>query len=274
MTAHKLGIVVVSYHSTPDLTAFCEALIQTAPKIPVVVNIVSVETSEEETIVAEGLVLRLHQAGLTAFSTDHRDNCGYAVACNQGIADLTAFETSLDTYVLMNADTRITPGSLEHCVGTLWSKDDWGILGPRQLDDSGRITHAGIFGTNEIPRHRGWHEQTRAYQDIRDDCVTVSGSIYFVKRPVWEALRDCPSYRRIDPRSTGAFLVTFLYFEETFASYHATAHGYKIVYDGEITMIHKWHGAMGPAGTDGTRTFIESKKRFVEACEAHAIPHD
>jgi hypothetical protein len=89
-------------------------------------------------------------------------------------------------------------------------------------------------------------------------------------------LSECPHYRAIDPASEGAMLTTHLYYEESWVSAHAHSHGHRVVYVGDATMEHRWHGAIGPAGLDGTNLFRESKAKFVHACESHdpAIDHD
>ena len=189
---HRLGLAVaVSYHSLDDLTGFCESLIDAAPQIPVFLDIVSVEATEEERRVTQRLAWDVRTVVELAGTENHHDNVGYGKACNAAAADLAPY---VDTFALFNADTRLMKGALEHCVETLWSDDSYGILGPRQIDERSRLTHAGIFGTLDNPSHRGWMQATRAYQDIRDDCVTVSGSAYFVKKPVWDHLTQCPIY--------------------------------------------------------------------------------
>lgn len=276
---HVLGIVVVSYHSNADLIDFCRSLREADPKVPYYLNIQLVEVTQEEHRVGTGLVEAMGNHALRAGLSSHLTNVGYSGACNDGAfwAELVS-QDAIDTYAFLNADTLITPGSLESCVETLFDSARHGVLGPRQVDQRNRITHAGIYGSNTHPAHRGWHELASdgRYSDVRDDCVTVSGSAYFVRASVWDELRDCPTYRQVDPASRGAFLLTPHFYEETWCSYHATAHGYKVVYNGNATIVHKWQGATPtPEGKARVqRLFFESRELFRSACDLHGIPHD
>jgi GT2 family glycosyltransferase len=233
-------------------------------------NVIVVDARPGETEAAVALVdtdfLRTRSQVITL-----EDNVGYARACNDG-ALWSALDPEVDTYVFFNADTELRPGVLESCLELLWSRDDYAVVGPRQVNRRGQITHAGIFGPHKGPQLRGWLTR-EGFEDVRDDLYSVSGSMYFIKRDVWDELAACPEYRQIDPDSEGAFLTTFLYHEETWCSVHALAHGYKIAYNGSVTAIHNWHGAIGQLESEGT-FFKDSKARFVEACQAHGIEHN
>lgn len=200
---------------------------------------------------------------------EHNSNVGYSYACNMAAAESTA-----DVLAFFNADTRLLSGTIEPLYFNLMTHDDWGVIGPRQVDDNGLLTHAGILGTNENPLMRGWMKKdSSAFCDVRDDAVSVMGSAYFVKRECWEELRSCPLYRAVHPEAAGAFLPTPHYYEETFCSYHATAHNWKVVYYGLSKMIHRWHKA-SPVGGHADAQFKISQKIFREACDAHGIPRD
>jgi hypothetical protein len=141
------------------------------------------------------------------------ENTGYARACNFA----ASFGCDHDVLGLFNADIILTPDSVDECVTALLSQPDWAVLGPRQVDSKGRITHAGIVGTQAAPRHRGWHRADRGqFTDVLDDVPTVSGAAYFIKRHVWDELTSCPIYRRSAPEALGAFLPTKHFHEETF----------------------------------------------------------
>lgn len=165
-------------------------------------------------------------------------NVGYARACNAG-----ALGGENDVILLANADTQLSSG-FEQCYEALMAHDDWGVLGPRQVDQQNRVTAGGIFGTDTSIGQRGWHEPDNGqYSDIRDDAKSVSGSLYFIKRSVWGELTSCSVLQDFQPDGEGAFLHTPHYYEETACSYHARAHGYKIVYYGPVKMLHHWHAA-------------------------------
>lgn len=191
-------------------------------------------------------------------------NRGYGYACNLG-----ARLHSREAIAFFNADIEITAGSMELCYDTLLIDDGIGIVGPKQVNRQGQIVHAGIFGTQAAPRHRGWKERDRGqYEDVLD-AVTVSGSAYFVKRECWNELMRCP----LNPCGRGAFLETRHYYEETWCSYHAADHGWRAVYQGHAVMKHKWHAA-SPVGGWADKLARESQAVFREACDQHGIDRD
>ena len=262
-----LDLVVVSYHSTIDLWNWCSSLDAVREEVPMSVTIVLVEAREDEVAEAEKMVDFLGCLGATVVAIPA--NCGYNRACNLG-ATLGTY----DTIALFNADTRLMAGALKRCHEVLWSQDDLGIVGPRQVDEQGKITAAGIFGTLDHPKHRGWHEMSRGqYQDFRDDCVTVAGSAYFIRRQLWDDLTNCPLYREIDPDSEGAFLTCEHYYGESACSYHAVGHGWKCGYIGDVTIIHKWH-ASSPQGGWGEQMWSKDQAFFRMFCDYHHIAHD
>jgi GT2 family glycosyltransferase len=255
-----MDVVVVNYHTPADLERFLLSLASYPPSEPSTLTVIEVDGSDAEQPLAwkRGEGLQISVPG----------NIGYGRACNLGAArghdDIVAF---------FNADIEITAGSLDRCLDAFRAHGDWGVLGPCQIDRRNRIRHAGIFGAMATPMHRGWNEIYRGqYRDVRD-AVSVSGSAYFVKRKVWAELTDCPIYREIFPDAQGAFLPTPHYYEETWASYHAQAHGYRVVYFGPATLIHKWHQA-SPVGGWADQQMPLSRSIFRRACDAHGIDHD
>lgn len=243
-----IDVVVVNYRTSKELEDFC---------------------SSYERHHFEGCTLTV----VDVDPFDHRqlndrimlpENVGYGRACNIG-----GQHGSNDVVLLANADTFITEGSLEHCYKALLSHDDWGVLGPRQVNEHGQITAGGIFGHPAQPSQRGWNEyDVNQYADVRDDALTVSGSLYFIKRKVWQELTDCSIYQEYQPGAVGPFLHTPHYFEETACSYHARAHGYKCVYYGPVQMIHFWHRA-SPHGGWADHQFAHSQAMHREFGAKH-----
>lgn len=194
-----------------------------------------------------------------------QENVGYARACNEGARDGIN-----DVILLANADTVLTAGLLE-CYMALMGRPDWGILGPRQVDEHGRFTAGGIFGTETSIGQRGWQENdVGQYSDVREDAMSVSGSLYFIKRKVWQELTDCRYMQKAYPCIEGAFIPTPHYYEETACSYHARAHGYKIVFYGPVQMIHHWHKASVHGGW-ADRQVETSKAMMRQFLGSHGI---
>jgi GT2 family glycosyltransferase len=193
------------------------------------------------------------------------ENIGYARACNKG----ASFGNN-DVILLANADTRLSSGFIT-CYAALSSVQDWGVLGPRQVDEQNRITAGGIFGTDTNIGQRGWQDVDHGqYSDVRYDAKSVSGSLYFIKRSLWEELTNCEFMQQAYPGIEGAFIPTPHYYEETCCSYHARAHGYKIVYYGAVQMLHHWHRA-SPHGGAADMHIEESKEMMRGFCRLHGI---
>lgn len=257
-----IDAVVVNYRTPADLERFCASFPTDASAGLVIVNVCP---GPDDLAVA-----RRWQGRLGASLVSFADNVGYARAVNRA-----ATLGRREVLAIFNADIVLTPGALHACHRALMDQPGWGVLGPRQVDDRGRFTHAGIFGTGDAPKHRGWHEADRGqYRDVVP-AVTVSGAAYFIRRDTWDELTRCPTYRNhID--AEGAFLPTVFYFEETFCSYHAAAHGWEVVYFGEATVTHTWHAAVRATASEdwAARQWVESRAMFRAACDAHGIARD
>lgn len=263
-----IDAVVVNYRSPYDLERFLESYLANPAQVPTSLWVANVDPTDWDRNQVKHYADLIPEATFVEFDT----NVGYATAVNECLAS-----GSRTVVAAFNADTKIYPGVLDGCYDKLLSHDDWGVIGPRQFDEFRRLTHAGIFGTNANPVLRGWLQHDREeFQAVRDDAVSVAGSAYFVKRAVWDELTDCPIFRRLAPKAKGAFLPTPFYYEETFCSYHARAHGYKVVYDGEDAMVHQWHCAVKINDKESwaAEQYAISRAMFREACEAHGIEHD
>jgi GT2 family glycosyltransferase len=181
----------------------------------------------------------------------------YAESCNYG-----ASLGSAPYVLLLNADTRRLE-SQQPIVDLFASDPSIGVIGPRQVDDEGRLTAAGIFGTNTRPEHRLWLAPLDEHDDeTRDsrDAVTVAGSVYFARRVVWDEL--------------GGFLETDrMYYEETFCSYAARHAGYRVVYTGSVTWEHLWDSSGLPTAEKVTLA-ARSRQIFRAACAERGIECD
>lgn len=201
-------------------------------------------------------------------------NIGYAAACN-----LMASKGDSEIIGLLNADVWMKNEDVTKILNIFHKNPDIHILGVKQRDEQGRITHAGIVGTNIKPVHRGWQlpdlDDTMFVDNI--ECVTVSGSAYFIRRNVWNALTNNIKYKQLYPNAIGAFLPTKHYYEETWCSYFARHLGYNVVYDGSVSIGHSWHASSPklegePSEVD--RQWPVSQEMFRKACDHFGIPRD
>lgn len=254
----RFGAVVVNYHTWDLLDNFIDSMREFYPEYVDSLVIVDVETDSK---------------GLDYYEFDNyrssTENIGYAGACNMGAQISPASEF----IAFFNADTEFVDSDvIPRCIEAL-EDPEVAVVGPLQYDKRGRITHAGIFGTNTAPRHRAWKQPVSS--QVRDEryAVTVSGSAYFTKRSVWEEMSNCDIYQEVFPEATGGFLPTPLYYEETGYSYHVGAHGYKVLYLGSGEMIHDHNKSPLPSGEKSNMAKI-SRKMFREFCDQHDIPRD
>lgn len=264
----SLDVIVVNYHTPDDLKQFLDSYAQQRCDTHHL-YIVNVEPTEEDRAVAYTWMAthNLYEVGIINLP----ENVGYGAAVNS----VAALGTK-PVLAIFNADVVLTDHSLDLCVvGMRDSGAD--ILGPRQVDERGRVTHAGITGTNAEPKMRGWLSHSR--DEYRDtiECVSVSGSAYFITRQAWQLLTTC-QYMFGSPETvnaSGAFLETPLYYEETWCSYHARAHDLKVVYEGLVEITHKWHRSIIKSGeNEAARKMKIAREMFRSSCDAHGIEHD
>lgn len=258
-----LDVVVVNYRTPTDLGQFL-ASYQTHPCAwPGALTVVNVSPMQ-----ADLAVVARWQGTLDINHLSFTDNVGYARACNRGAQLVNG-----DTLALFNADVVLTADALTHCYEALAANPRWGVLGPRQVNATGRLVSGGVFGSNQAPQMRAWNERDVGQcSDVRS-AITVSGSAYFVRRDAWKLLADCRRYREAAPDADGAFLPTPHYYEETFCSYHARSHGLDVIFYGPVCITHLWHRA-SPIGGEADRLMSTSREIFRRACDAHGIDRD
>jgi GT2 family glycosyltransferase len=181
----------------------------------------------------------------------------YAQSVNRSLARATA------PYVLaLNADTRMLEPP-DQIVALFEEHADIAVIGPRQIDDHGLITHAGIVGDNFHRSHRFWKQPLEQVDRFCGECAldvpTISGSVYFARRSVWEQL--------------GGFLETALYYEETGLDFRVRHEGWRVVYTGATTWEHLW--AQSPVElADRSALAAESRQVFRRYCLQHGIDCD
>ena len=218
--------------------------------------------------------LRLNDDQYKINRIDLNKNIGYSAAVNK-----LAARGSSSVIGILNADVWLSNNDIKKICKIFDQESNVHILGPKQRDEYGNIKHAGIVGTNTAPTHRGWNQsdpQDLLYKD-RVNCVTVSGSAYFIRRSVWNALTKNEQYQQMFPGINGAFLPTPHYYEETWCSYFARHLGYNVVYDGSISIGHSWHASSPKPGegySHADAQFKLSQSIFRKACDYIGIERD
>ena len=262
-----IDLCVINYNTRSLLNRFLDCLHSDLHEVPKVWNLYIADNGSQDDS-TNWLKYNFERYKINKFYMN--DNIGYSGACNQ-----LAATGSSDIIALLNADVWMTSASMVRAQQIFDENPDIHILGPKQRDENGLITHAGIVGTNTAPAHRGWRQSDfddQLYKD-RVPCVTVSGSAYFIRREVWNTLTNHPQYQEMYPGATGAFLPTPHYYEETWCSYFARHLGYNVVYDGTVSIGHSWHKS-SPVGGEADSKFKESQGIFRKACDFIGIDHD
>lgn len=283
-----LDIVVVEYDDAPGLDRLLDSLSQLPVTDGCLVNRISIVRVGTEAKISPHLELVKHRlTEINASLLEVGENCGYARACNLAADYLGSFDHPGSVLLFLNSDTTLMAGVLQSCVELLLSDDAYGIVGPRQVNKMGQITHAGVSGTNTQPKLRGWRQKS-GFEVIDADCVSVSGSAYFIKKHVWDEISNDPDYIEVVTElcpdlegvqgvyPIGAFTPCgLLYYEETACSYIARNKGYKVVYNGLVTMIHDWHGSIGKVSTQQDVEWAKaSRSVFRQVMDKLGIAHD
>lgn len=261
-----LDVVVVNHQTPEDLQRFLDSFDRYGPTElhHWSLAISNVEPTNEDGRVA----LQYVDSKPNVIAYAHPENVGYGRAVNRAVNGGVN-----DTIAIFNADVELTEDALYNCWFEMLDCD-YDILGPLQVDRMGRVTHAGILGTNSSPQMRGWRSHlVEPYRDVKP-AISVSGSAYFIRRDVWDVLSRCPIQRDLG-YTDGAFLPTPLYYEETWCSYHARAHDFNVIYYGHVEMIHEWHQSVLKTGEAKAMEKMKiAREMFREACDVHGIEHD
>jgi GT2 family glycosyltransferase len=261
-----LDLVAVAYQAPSETGNFLGSLSHI--DVPFTITVIdnnSPDPAVRRTIEAALPVVNEQSNCRAARAVFNAENVGYARAVNQGMLG------SRSPYAaILNCDVEFLPSeSMRTIVKHFEANPDVGVIGPRTHDSQGKLTHAGIITTPDHPRnhHRGWQQRdVGQYRDTME-VNTVSGATYFVRTSMWHGLAECPDYLMAAPDADGAFLPTPHFFEETYCSYHARHHGWKVVYLGNVAMIHQWHRS----SQVGSKAFKEPQEMFFNACRLHGI---
>jgi GT2 family glycosyltransferase len=196
----------------------------------------------------------------------NNENVGYAKAVNRGVAE--SREAGSPIIAVLNNDVKFLPGTLSGVVDVFNESEDIAIVGPKQIDSTGKLTHGGIVPIgNGWDQHRFWMEQDHGQADDEFDAPMVSGSAMFTRRDIWEDMTACPQFTLAAPYADGAFLPTPHFFEETYYCYHVRLHGYRCRYTGKVSMIHEWHRST----TVGSKDMEHPRTMFIEALKVHGF---
>lgn len=201
----------------------------------------------------DGTVEAVRQLGWQDMSiVANAGNVGYAKACNQGI-----YASRSPYIVLLNSDVVLTPGWLRPLIECIQGDERIAVVGPKMVDRAGRITGAGIVGTNAQHYPRGLLEPDRSgMYDEQEDCISVSGAAYLIRRDLLATLGMFDEHY-------------FFYFEETDYSFQARSQGFRVVYCPRSKIYHM----MGRSCQDHAylRALFERSERHFRRKWAHVM---
>lgn len=263
-----IDVVVVNYKTPHLLQDFIASLVKYTPSVPINCTIFNVAPDYESYRYAEVC----KKVGITHLWNP--ENIGYASAVNQAVAKMDR-----ECIAIFNSDTYFTSNILDECFDQLMSHSDWGVLGPKQINQEGMITSGGVVGTNANPQLRWWQQPDGADKAIIDEnCLSVSGSAYFIKRALWEVITEDPDYIKahkevFDCDPLGAFPLMHHYFEEMSCSHMARNIGQKVVYYGQCSMVHLWHQS-SKVGSDVDQRIAAVKGQYRKLMDAMGIEHE
>jgi N-acetylglucosaminyl-diphospho-decaprenol L-rhamnosyltransferase len=193
-------------------------------------------------------------------------NGGFAYGCNLGIA-----EGDSEFVLLLNPDARIDADGLGTLVDALRADRGLGAVGPRTIDDDGRL----VWSQRRFPRLRSTYAQALFLQRV-------------APRAGWadEVIRDRDAYERpcTPDWLSGACLVLrreavdgvggldesfFLYSEETDLFRRMRAQGWGLRYVPDATAQHQG-GASAPRETT-KRIWAQSRVRYARKHHGRAV---
>lgn len=263
-----VDVVVVNYRTPQLLEDFIASLVNNIPENPLNLTIYNVKPDYESYRYAE--VCR--KVGIVHLW--HPSNIGYASAVNQSVE-----RGERECIAIFNADTVFTHNILDECHDQLMSHKNWGVLGPKQVNEKGQVTSGGVVGTNTNPELRWWKQSDGADKaTVDEDCVSVAGSAYFIKRELWDQITFDDKYRKahqmvFGSEPLGAFPAFAHYYEEFSCSLMARNHGWKVVYYGPCSMQHLWHKS-SDVGSEVDRNMPVMRDQFRKLMDLMEIEHE
>lgn len=252
--APDVDVVVVAYNSRQTLRACVEPLVGLESARVTVVDNDSPDDSAAAVADLDVQVIRAPRNG------------GFAYGCNLGIA-----AGSAEFVLLLNPDATIDAASLAVLVQRLRSDAQLGGVGPRTIDDSGRLA----FTQRRFPRLRSTYAQGlflhRAAPGASwsDDAIRDPHAYEQPGSPDWIS-GCCVLLRREAVDAVGGLDEGFFLFaEETDLFRRLTAAGWRAGFEPRAAACHAGDGSGSPDATEHFRTY--SRVRYARKHHGRAV---
>ena len=242
--APRLDVVIVSYRCEGLLRDCLTSLRENPPSVPMRVIVVDNASGD-----ATPAMVRREFAEVTLIEQPR--NSGFSIANNVGIAAGEA-----PNVLVLNPDTRITPGALDVMLGVLNAQPEVGMAGPRLELDDGTFDHASrrSFPTplsalghfTGLGRREGATGSLAAYRapEIESGPVeAINGAFMLIRRSALDAVGA------FDPRY-------WMYMEDLDLCYRFAQAGWTTWYEPTVTVVHV------KAGTSGKRRSLRLNRAF------------
>jgi len=247
-----LSVIVVSYEVRDTLRACLSALERAGARGPGEHEILVVDNDSRDgsaaMVRAEFPFVRVVEMGA---------NRGFSAAVNAG-----ARLASGRALFLLNPDTELPEGGLDHAASLLAARPDVAALGFRQLDDDGRFQLAvGLRPTlaSELLRRFVQRRLDRGDRRVAALCDRWLASPRDIS---WVAGSSLLVRKDAFVRTGGFDEGFFLFFEDIDFCLRLRAAGYRVVYDPSLTLVH--HRGQSAARVPGLaeRAYRDSQMRF------------
>jgi GT2 family glycosyltransferase len=248
--AVDLSIVIVSYNARVDLERCLQSIAGTPPRAVHEIIVVDNGSSDGSGDSAARFGARLIEYGT---------NVGFARANNVGIR---ASHGSM--LLLLNSDTLVPSGAIDHMLDILSRRPDVAVLGPRLVDAGGRIELS--FG-RMIGPWTEWRQKRLVTGHARND-PRISARVEKMtqrEQPVDWVSGACLMVRRAEAEAVGLLDERFfMYTEDVDFCAAIRARGRVVLFTPEVEIVHLRGRSAATAVAETAAAYARSRLAFYQ----------
>ena len=253
-----LSVIIVTWQSREEIGPCLESIPDRLADYPVEVTVVDNSLNADGT----GDLIRESYPSVKVITPE--DNLGFGSGNNLGIR-----RSGGDCILVLNPDTVCNPVALEHCLTRVRDEPEIGLISPRLVLADGSMDLAcrrkiptlwdgfcrasGLAG--RFPGSQLFAGYNLTYLDEKDtyDVGAINGAFMMGRRKVFEEV--------------GLFDEDFfMYGDDLDLCYRFTRAGYRVVYDGRVSITHL-------KGTSVARDYNRMSKAIFDANKAFFLKH-